>query len=95
ETLKESFSSKKGLEDYTIKEYADIVKKENENNLKSLKQKDDLAYFEYSNSNKYYITALYKTNEAFWTVTFSCKDKYQEEYNKTFIDFAKEIKFTN
>ncbi|MDE6659607.1 MAG: hypothetical protein K2K01_05795, partial [Eubacterium sp.] len=66
-----------------------------EDNMKKLKHTGELDYFEYTDSDKYYITAIYKTNEAFWTLTFSCNNSEQEEYKDTIIDFAKEVKFSN
>lgn len=100
-TIKESFSLIDGFEDYTIEQYADIVIKNNNKDPESLKQENGLTYFEYSflnpndNVTYYYLTTLYKSDDAFWMVTFSCNDKQQEKYRETFIDWAKEVKFTN
>ncbi|MDE5670428.1 MAG: hypothetical protein K2I14_03055, partial [Eubacterium sp.] len=67
----------------------------------SLTKENVLTYFEYSGLNPnnnvtyYYLTALYKADDAFWIVTFSCSNDEQEKYKETFLDWADNVKFTN
>lgn len=100
-TLKEPFSIMDGFEDYTIDQYAELVIKNNNKNPESVKKENGLTYFEYTGLNPnnnvtyYYLTALYKAEDAFWIVTFSCSNDEQEKYKETFIDWAGNVKFTN
>ena len=97
--VKEGFDIMEGFSDYTIEQYANIVMYNCSDKLPSFHQKDGISYIEYSfkntevNKTYKYLTALYKSSDAFYMVQFTCEDKDYIEYKDYFIERAKTVKF--
>lgn len=97
--VKESFDIMEGFSDYTIEQYANIVMYNCSDKNPSLHQKDGISYIEYSfkntqiNKTYNYLIALYKSDDAFFMVQFTCEDKNYKEYKDYFLDRAKTVRF--
>ena len=97
--VKENFDIMEGFSDYTIEQYANIVMYNCSDKSPSLHKKGDINYIEYSfknteiNKTYNYLIALYKSNDAFFMVQFTCEDKDYKEYKDYFIDRANTVKF--
>lgn len=97
--VKESFDIIEGFSEYTIDQYANLVMDSCKDKNPSLRQKDGLSYIEYSfkntelNKTYVYLTALYKSSDAFYMVQFTCEDKDYTEYKDYFLERAKTVKF--
>ena len=98
--LKESFSIQKGMNDWSIDDYAKLVYDANASKSPSNVSKEDgLVSMEYSFLNeqenqtyRYYAT-MFKGPDAFWLVQFACKQDAYDAKRQTFIDWAKTVKF--
>lgn len=98
-TLKESFEDLKEInigENSTIEEYAQAVMENNMTALE-LQTKDGISYFTYereiNNKDFFYLSSFFKTDDAFWLVTFACFSKEKDIYESTFIDWLNTITF--
>lgn len=99
-TLKEDFSLfEGGGENYSLEDYAELVKINNGLTDDSLGTIDGLPYIEYEAQNPdnnityYYVTFMYKTDNAFWIVCFTTEVSNSEKYIPQFIDWAKSVTF--
>ncbi len=100
--LKESFSSLEGFENYSLTEYADLMKlncTKDGNTPSDITVVEGVTYFEYSFFNKEgesykYFTALYKGDDAFWTVQFASPLSGYEGFKAEMIEFAKSVDVT-
>ena len=100
--IKEPFSALKGLENYTLSEYAELMKLNctKDGNLPNdVAVIDGVTYFEYSFFNKdgtsyKYFTAMYKGDDAFWTVQFASPLSGYEGFRAQIVEFAKSVKVT-
>lgn len=98
--LQEPFSLAAGLEDYSLKEYADLVIKSNSLPASvEVQTQDGLTFFEYSattSGNTYtYLAAVYKTGDAFWLVQFTVPADRAAEYRPAFLEWAASAAFAN
>ena len=97
--FKENFDVMEGFADYTIEQYANIVMYNCSDKNPSLHKKDDIHYIEYTfkntelNKTYNYLTALYKSDSAFFMVQFTCEDSDYKEYKDYFLARAKTVKF--
>lgn len=96
--LKESFDLLEGLEDYTLDQYAELVKNANSSKMPSeITETEGLTAFEYSFYNTdqdatfKYFTVVYKGVDAFWTVQFCCDKEDYEILKSEFIKYAKSV----
>ncbi len=99
--LKEGFSLLAGLENYTLKQYADLVFAANSaRNPSAITEVEGLTTFEYTflntedNTTYKYFTTMFKGDDAFWTIQFCCAaDKYNT-YKADFIKYAHSVDVT-
>ncbi len=96
--IKESFDLLDGLEDYTLEQYAELVKTSNSSKMPSeITNVDELTTFEYSFYNTEedatfkYFTVVYKGVDAFWTIQFCCDQEDYEILKSEFIKYAKSV----
>ena len=95
---KTEFSDVEGLEDYTLKEYGELLI-ENKGWDTEVKKEDGITYYLYEvyveneGADYYYLAALYKTEDAFWTITFAIDEEQYEEYKPLFFEWANSVQF--
>lgn len=100
-SLKEEFSLLEGFENYTLEQYGDMVIQNNGLDSCELKTAEGLTYFEYdftntdTNETYHYFTYVYKTNDAFWTVSFTLLKQDTDDYAQQITEWAKSVTFTN
>lgn len=99
--LKESFTLLAGLENYTLAQYAELVHNANSSKTPSaITTVDGLTTFEYTflntenNVTYKYFTTMFKGDDAFWTIQFSCDAKDYDANKADFIKYAKSIDVT-
>ncbi len=100
--IKEPFSALEGLEDYTLGRYADLMKLNCTKDTitpSDVTETDGVTYFEYSFFNKEgtsykYLTAMYKGDDAFWTVQFATPLSEYEGFKIQILEFAKSVDVT-
>ncbi len=92
--LKEPFSLVDGFKNYTLKEYGELVLRNNGSSSK-LKTVDELYMFEYDDTKgKYtYFAFVYKADDAFWLVQFATLTELADEYEAKVIEWAKTVSF--
>lgn len=97
--LKEQFSLMDGFENYTVRQYGELVMQINGLDPDDLQSKDGLTYFVYqytnpeTNDTYQYYSYLYKAGDAFWTVQFVTLDKNAEKYASQIEAWANSITF--
>lgn len=98
--LREDFSLAEGVEAMTVQEYAELVYLANAAKSPSaITEEEGFPLMEYtyrvetSGKDYVYLSAMYKANDAFWTVQFVCAEADYEEYRPQFITWAKSVKF--
>lgn len=95
---KAEFSASEGLEDYTLEEYAEESIKFNELDAE-VKKENGITYYLYKmyvdneGAEYYYFAALYKTEDAFWTITFAIDEAQYDEYKPLFLEWANSVQF--
>jgi len=98
--LKEAFSLADGFEDYTVKQYADLVVKNNKLDSAKVKTNGGLTFFEYTYTNpetndEYrYFSYVYKSNDAFWLVQFATLNKNSDTFVQEIEKWAKSVEFS-
>ncbi len=98
-TLQEKFSLTEGFEDWTIKEYADAIKKNAPVTVATVKIENGITYFDYEflntelNTEYYYYTTVFKSNDSFWMIQFSCLAKDQAKMKPVFAEYAQTVSF--
>ena len=95
--LEERFALMDGFEDYTIREYGELVLSSNGRDCE-LKVQDGLTFFEYKSDTEFdtdykYLAYLYKSDDAFWLVNFVVKANKADEYKDEIAAWAKSIEF--
>ena len=98
--LREAFSLADGVEDMTVREYADLVYLAYAARSPSpITEEDGLPLMEYTHyeesrgKNFVCLNAMYKAEDAFWIIEFVCAEADYEEYRPQFIEWAKSVKF--
>lgn len=98
--LREAFSLADGVEDMTVREYADLVYLAYAARSPSpITEEDGLPLMEYTHyeesrgKNFVCLNAMYKAEDAFWIIEFMCAEADYEEYRPQFIEWAKSVKF--
>ncbi len=94
----DEFSLMEGLEDYSIKKYGELSIANN--NLNSEVEKENgVIYYEYDSYVEdegityCYLAAMYKSEDAFWTITFTVDKAQYEEYKPLFLEWANSVMF--
>ena len=96
--LKESV---RGMESYTLEQYADLLAKANNLGSVDVKTEDGLTSFEYDATNseskaRYrYFTYVYKSNDGYWMVQFATLVENADAYDEQFAEWAKSVTFGN
>ena len=96
--IKESFDLLEELSDYSLNQYAELVKAANSKMMPSeITLTDGLTAFEYSAYNSdedttiKYFTVMFKGTDAFWTVQFACNQDDYPVLKNEFIKYAKSV----
>ena len=98
--IKEPFSMAEGVEDLTLDEYADLTLKANATQNPTLHEFDGIPMMKYTYHNEEtgvtyaYISAMYKSGDAFWAIQFACAVDIYDENEATFIKWAKSVVFS-
>ncbi len=97
--IKEEFSLKEGFADYSLAEYAELVREANSAHLPTETEIiDGLTTFEYgyfNNDDKItykYFTTMFKGDDAFWTVQFACNAIDYDNLKTEMIKYAQSVK---
>lgn len=99
--LREAFALAEGVEDYTLRQYCELVMEANGMAGKEIITGDGLMRFEYTYTNpetndtyRYY-SFVYKAEDAFWLVQFTTLDKNASKYAEKIIQWAKTVEFNS
>jgi hypothetical protein len=98
--IKEPFTMAEGIEDLTLEEYADLTLKANATQNPTLHEFDGIPMMKYTYHNEEtdvtyaYISAMYKSGDAFWAIQFACAADVYDENEATFIKWAKSVVFS-
>ena len=99
-TLKESFSLMAGLEDYTLREYGELIIEANGMaGSVTLQERDGMPYFTYQYANPEtkeifdYTIVLFKSDDAFWTVQFATPVSLTQAYEQSIFQWASSVTF--
>lgn len=100
--LKEDFSLMPGLENYSVKQYAETVFQNNPMAADSqLQTEGDLNWFEYSYQNLgeeepyHFFVYIFKSDDAFWMVQFAAPEEIAEENAQKIEKWAKSVSFAD
>jgi len=95
--VKESFSEYTGLEFFTIDAYAQLSKEANPQINTALQQENGYTYYEYTarvdGDKMCYITFYYKSDNAFWAITFFTMADHYQDARPQFFTWAKSVTF--
>lgn len=99
--LKEKFTLKDGLNNMSVEEYTESVREVNSDlDSTDVVSEDGYAYMEYSFNNLIlgktfrYMCTVFKTEDAFWMIQFSCEEFVYEHYKPKFASWAKTVRFS-
>lgn len=93
-----AFSAMEGLEDYSLKEYGELLIEKNGWDT-DVKKENGITYYLYEvyveneGANYFYMATLYKTEDSFWTITFAIDEAQYEEYKPLFFEWANSVQF--
>ncbi len=94
--LKESFADYPILRNLTLEEYCQAVIEANKGTA-AVETEDGLTYFDYEETvdgdEIYYLAVVYRAENAFWLVQFSCDQKNVEKLRPDFIKWAQSVAF--
>ena len=80
----------------TVEDYAKAVLANNQVDYE-IQTKDDLTYFTYENEANgktfFYLSSLYKADDAFWLINFACDKNNRDKYETLFLKWASTVKF--
>ncbi len=99
--IQENFSLLEGFENWTLDEYASVLKSgiPESAEVGDIKTENGIKYFEYEFTNAelnltyYYYTVVFKDTDCFWTVQFTCLAEDKAEAKTVFEGYAKSITF--
>ncbi len=97
--LKEEFKLVDGFQNYTLKQYGDLVIQNNNLSSSKIENIDGLTGFEYEFTNPdtkdtyKYFSFVYKSNDAFWLVQFATLTENANEYSSKIFEWAKTVSF--
>ena len=87
---------KKGYDDLMLQRTNKAFKENNKADYE-LQKEDSLRYFTYekevSGKNYFYLSAVAKSNDSFWLLTFASDVKDRDKYEPLFKTWAKSVKF--
>ena len=98
--LKEDFSLLENFEDYTLQQYGELVIDNNGlTGSVELNEVEGICYFDYEynnteeNTTYYYMSTLFKSDDAFWIIQFAVPAEAAESSLPQLIEWAKTITF--
>lgn len=98
--LKEDFSLLENFEDYTLQQYGKLVIDNNGlTGSVELNEIEGICYFDYEynnteeNTTYYYMSTLFKSDDAFWIIQFAVPAEDAENYLPQLIEWAKTVTF--
>ena len=98
--LKEDFSLLENFEDYTLQQYGELVIDNNGlTGSVELNEVEGICYFDYEynnteeNTTYYYMSTLFKSDDAFWIIQFAVPAEDAENYLPQLIEWAKTVTF--
>ncbi len=99
--IQENFSLLEGFEDWTLDEYASVLRSSIPESAEvgDTKTENGIKYFEYEFTNTelnltyYYYTAVFKDTDCFWTVQLMCLAEDKEATKPVFEEYTKSITF--
>lgn len=98
--LKEDFSLLENFEDYTLQQYGELVIDNNGlTGSVELNEVEGICYFDYEynnteeNTTYYYMSTLFKSDDAFWIIQFAVPAEDAEKYLPQLIEWAKTVTF--
>ncbi len=98
--LKESFADYPELKDYTLTKYAELVVNNNTSLQMTTPENTDgiiTAQHSYFNTdeqvNYVYLSAMFRSNEGFWLIQFTCPEESFEAMKPYFMEWAKSVSF--
>ena len=97
--IEEEFSLIDGASDWSIEDYADLVRQANLDQNPVVSEDEGLITMKYNYYNAdektsySYYSVMFKGPSAFWLVQFACEQNSFEEYKPHFIEWAKSVKF--
>lgn len=91
--LRDAFADTEGLSDYTLADYAELVRQNTCDDSVPLEQDGTLPYFEYEYTDDGgtaydYFTALYQGTDAFWIVQFVATADDYDAFRPQFVEWA-------
>lgn len=98
--LKEPFTLVEGLENYTLKQYGELLLENNGMQDFELCPMDDRYYFEYTYTDEqssitfYYMSVIYRSQDAFWLIQFSTPEENLEQIHEEMISWANSVTFS-
>ena len=96
---KAEFALKEGLSDWTVEEYGDALIESWGSEDVKLQEKDGILFYEYQSYSENsdvtfcYMVAIYKTEDAFWDISFAIDDANYELYKPMFFEWANSVAF--
>lgn len=99
--LKEPFTLAEGFEDYTLKQYADLLIQNNNMGSAEIKTVEGLTCFEYAFTNPEtndtfrYFSYVYKTDDAFWLIQFAVLSDNADQYVQRIAEWAGSVEFSD
>ncbi len=98
--VKEDFSLLEDFGELTLEEYGELVIENNGlSEVSELYEDEELLYFDYiyeddeTGLDIYYLSYVYKSEQAFWVVQFSVYDKESYDYLDSFYEWASSVEF--
>ncbi len=92
--LEEAFTLFEDPENLTLRDYGQmILDNSGMNETSKLVEENGLLYFEYQVDTYYYMACLYKADDAFWLVQFTCDVDNADAYKPSFTKWAKTVAF--
>ena len=95
--LKEEFTMLSGLENWTLKKYAETTISGNSLTAEVVETENPYVYFEYEKTvsgNDYkYLATCFKADDAFWLIQFGCFEKNYDKLRSDMFKYADSVTF--
>ena len=97
--IREGYDENPSLEDVSVYEYCEMIKRANGNTVSTIETKDELTYFVFEShvpqakrTYTYYLFA-YKSDNAMWFIQFATTKQDVEEWKDYFFEWAESVSF--
>ena len=94
--VRDGYEAASALENYTVTDYAELIRELYGREDCKLNKKDELVWIEYdyqSDVELHYFVYFYKSDDALWCVNFVVESKNAGKYRSDVKDWAKSVKF--